>query len=94
MIEAMAMGKPVVASRLGARAEIIEDGKTGLLFESGNSADLLEKTQRLIDEPGLAVRMGRAAREEYLNKYTPDRNYEMLLGIYEVVINKASTRRN
>jgi len=43
--EAFACGKPVIASRLGAMAEIIEDGRTGLLFEPGNAQELTEKVR-------------------------------------------------
>ena len=41
VIESMAVGTPVIASRLGSYPEMIEDGKSGVLFESGNSNDLL-----------------------------------------------------
>ena len=43
IIEAFASGKPVIASRLGVIQELIQDGRTGLLFEPGNSDDLKEK---------------------------------------------------
>ncbi len=84
--EAFACGKPVVASRLGAMASIIEDGKTGLLFEPGNPDDLAAKVRWLMEHEAVAVRMGKAARAEFEAKYTADRNYEMLLDIYEMAI--------
>jgi glycosyltransferase involved in cell wall biosynthesis len=84
--EAFACGVPVVASRLGAMAEIIEDGRTGLLFEAGNAEDLANKVQWLVEHPEKAEEMGRNARAEYEANYTPERNYEMLMEIYERAI--------
>ena len=52
IIEAYAKGTPVVASRLGAMAELVDDGRTGLLFEPGNPDDLALKIHALLDDPG------------------------------------------
>ena len=49
LIEALASGRPVVASRSGGNVDIIRDGETGLLFTPDNVADLAEKLRRLID---------------------------------------------
>ena len=86
IIEAFACGKPVVASRLGGMPEIIEDGKTGLLFEPGNPDDLAAKVRWLIDHEDAAAQMGKAARAEFEAKYTAEKNYEMLMDIYEMAI--------
>ncbi len=87
VVEAFANGLPVIASRLGALAELIRDGETGVLFEAG-SADDLARTMAWADaHPGDMARMGRAARHEYELKYTPDRNYEALMEIYRSAIN-------
>ena len=86
IIEAFACGKPVVASRLGAMAAIIEDGKTGLLFEPGNPDDLAAKVRWLVENENIVIKMGRAARAEFEAKYTAERNYEMLMEIYEMAI--------
>ena len=84
--EAFACGKPVVASRLGAMAAIIEDGKTGLLFEPGNPDDLAAKVCKLMENENAVIKMGKAARAEFETKYTAERNYEMLMDIYEMAI--------
>ena len=84
--EAFACGKPVVASRLGAMAAIIEDGKTGLLFEPGEPDDLAAKVRQLMENEDAVIKMGKAARAEFEAKYTAERNYEMLMGIYEIAI--------
>ena len=83
IMEAYAKGTPVVASRLGAMAELVHDGRTGLLFEPGNAADLALKVQSLLDNPERSVGMRRAARREYEEKYTAETNYRMLMTIYE-----------
>lgn len=85
-VECFAQGIPVIASRIGVMAEIVEDGKTGLLFDSGDPSDLATKTQWLWNHPEECARLGRNARKEYEQKYTPERNYEMLMEIYSRTI--------
>ena len=82
VVEAFACGVPVVASRLGAMAEIVEDGRTGLLFTPGDPDDLAEKVRWAIDHPDAMERMGKNARGLYEEKYTAEMNYHMLLNIY------------
>lgn len=84
--ESYACGKPVVASNLGAMAELVEDGKTGLLFKPGNPGDLAEKIQWMIKNEDACVQMGKNARRVFEEKYTADKNFEILIGIYEKVI--------
>ena len=84
--EAFACGAPIVTSRLGAMAEIIDDGQTGLLFEPGNARDLASKVRWLFEHPEKAEEMGRNVRKEYEEKYTPELNYKMLLKIYKMAI--------
>ena len=83
IIEAYAKGTPVVASRLGAMAELVDDGRTGLLFEPGHPADLALKIQFLLDDPARSLGDATAARREYEEKYTAETNYRMLMRIYE-----------
>jgi glycosyltransferase involved in cell wall biosynthesis len=90
--EAFASGKPVVASRMGAMAEIINDGRTGLLFEPGNPDDLVAKVRWLIEHKEIAMQMGKAARAEFEAKYTAEKNYEILMKIYDMAIKVRSSR--
>jgi len=83
ILEAFATGTPVIASNLGAMAEIVEDGRTGLLFKPGDPQDLAAKVQWAWEHPEEMARMGRNARQEYEQKYTAERNYEMLMEIYQ-----------
>jgi len=82
IIEAFACGVPVIASRLGAMEEIVEDERTGLHFEPGNSEDLAAKVEWAWIHTKEMQEMGREARREYELKYTAQKNYEMLMEIY------------
>ena len=92
LVEAFALGRPVVASRLGSLAELVADGRTGLLFEPGNADDLAAKVQWMVEHPEACRDMGLAARREYEEKYTPERNYEMVMNIYETAIRNFRNR--
>ena len=86
LVEAFAHGLPVVASRLGGMEEIVEDGKTGLHFDAGNHFDLAEKVQWMQEHPQECKKMGENARQDYLQRYTPEINYKMLIQIYNEAI--------
>jgi glycosyltransferase involved in cell wall biosynthesis len=62
VIEAMAAGRPVVASRIGGIPDIVVDGETGLLVPPGDSLALRGAIERLLADPSLRERMGQAAR--------------------------------
>lgn len=89
IIEAFSCGTPVIASRHGAFAELVENGVTGLLFNPGDAADLSKKIAWAESNQEAMFKMGQAARLEYEAKYTPERNYKMLIGIYENTIRTA-----
>lgn len=86
LVEAFASGLPVVASRIGALAELVEDGKTGLLFAAGDAADLAEKVRWAAEHPAELLAMGKAARALYEERFTADSNYQALVAIYEDAI--------
>jgi len=89
-IEAFACRVPVIASRLGAMQEIVADGRTGLHFTPGDADDLAAKVEWAWTHPEEMQAMGRAARAEYEAKYTAERNYDMLMGIYQRVLQRAA----
>lgn len=72
VIEAYAYGKPVVASKLGSLAEIVDDNETGMLFEPKNSLQMAEKLKRFIDNESLGIIMGRAARNKCEREYSEE----------------------
>ena len=86
LVEAFACGLPVIASRIGALAELVEDGVTGLLFTSGDPLDLASKIRWAQASPDKMAAMGRTARTRFEGKYTPQRNYAQLLEIYSTAI--------
>jgi glycosyltransferase involved in cell wall biosynthesis len=69
-IEAMASGTPVVASRLGGLSEVVEHGVTGFLVEPGNTAELRSRLAQVLGDRRLAKRLGRNAREGFLERFT------------------------
>ena len=81
--EAFACGTPVICSRLGAMAELVEDGLMGLHFTPGDAAELAEKVAWAWDHPIEMREMGKAARREFEAKYTAEGNYPILMDIYE-----------
>lgn len=93
IVEAYACGLPVIASRLGSLVDIVRDGVTGLLFNPGDPADLAKKIAWANAYPAEMARMGRAARAEYEAQYTPERNHEMLMDIYEDAITTVQRER-
>ena len=82
IIEAMALGRAVIASRVAGAEELVQDGVTGLLFEPGNAEALAACIKRLQDDPGLAQKLGAAGRQRYLNEFSPDAGYRRLLENY------------
>ena len=92
IIEAFSTGTPAVVSNLGAMAELVKHGKTGFLFKAGDSLDLAQKVSMIAQDPKLRDRMGRAARQEFLDRFTLEKNYELLMQIYDKARNAASDR--
>ena len=84
-IEAFACGVPVIAARLGVMAESVEEGRTGMLFRPGDPQDLADKVCWAMDHPDAMARMGENARRVYEEKYTSEKNYKMLMDIYQKV---------
>jgi glycosyltransferase involved in cell wall biosynthesis len=82
IVEAFAKGVPVLGSRLGSLEELIDDGRTGLLFRPGDAEDLSIKAEWLFTHPHEVKGMSEAARKEFELKYTADRNYDRLIEIY------------
>jgi glycosyltransferase involved in cell wall biosynthesis len=85
-VEAFSCGVPVIASGHGGLAELVRDGVTGLLFKPGDAADLAKKIEWALSHPEEMLTMGRAAYAEYINRYTPEKNYHMLNAIYRDAI--------
>jgi len=82
-LEAMAAGRPVVASRVGGLAEAVVHEETGLLVPPGDPTALATALVRLARDPGLRARLGAAGRARVLARYTAARMAEGTLACYE-----------
>jgi glycosyltransferase involved in cell wall biosynthesis len=60
----------------------VEHGVTGLACAPGNSGEYAAALERVMRDPALADEFGKAARQRYLERYTPEQNYRMLMEIY------------
>ena len=84
LVEAFACGTPVIASRLGALAELVVHGRTGWHVDAGDAGALAQALLRADDEDhaGELAAMGHAARAEYEARYTPTLHHAALMSIY------------
>ena len=88
VLEAFALGKPVIGARIGGIPELVKDGETGYTFEAGNVEDLRSKILMLTMSPNKIIHMGKNARrfvEEYFNS---EKHYQELMKIYQMAIEK------
>lgn len=82
LAEAFAAGLPAIVSDIGSPPEIVEHGRTGLHVPVGDTQALAAAVNGLVAAPETMTAFGRAARETYLQRYTPAANYERLMEIY------------
>ena len=89
LLEAMAAGRPVVASAVGPIPEIVVDGVTGLLVPPGDPAALAEATIRLLRDPELAAALGRAGRARVERELRVDTMVERTESLYDELLGRA-----
>ena len=82
ILESYAWGRPVIASDLGSRRELVQHGVTGLLYSDGDREQLAHSIGFLFDRPDLIEKMGAAARSRVKANHDPDRHMEKLLELY------------
>ncbi|WP_426418673.1 glycosyltransferase family 4 protein [Bradyrhizobium genosp. A] len=87
--ESMACSTPVIASRIGALAEIVEDRKTGRLIATDDIDGWAHAMNEAIDDPGQLAQWGRSARQAYTLLCSEERGYDSLIGIYQRAIERA-----
>jgi len=85
LLEALAYGKPVVASNVGGIPDMLEDGKTGLLFRPGNADELARKLIILLQNNELRNEMGRAGRQR-AEEFTWDKIADMTVKVYREIL--------
>ena len=81
VLEAMAAGLPVLATRVGGTPDLVSDGQTGYLVEAGDEDALVERLRQLIRNRDLRERMAAAGREK-VKEFSVQRHREQLLGVY------------
>ena len=79
---------PVLASSLEGIKEMLQDEGTGRIFEAGDIEDLRAKARWLAKDDERLKRMGKLARMEYEGKYTAEKNYEILMNIYQQTLER------
>lgn len=82
LLEALALGRPVVSTRVGGTQDIIEEGVTGLFAPAHDPAGLAEAIQRLLDDPALAARLAAAGKEKVWRDYSAVDADQKILDLY------------
>jgi len=89
LLEAMASGTPVIATRVGGLPEVVVDGETGFVVEPGDEAALRARLEELLGNARLAAEMGSNARQHVVDRFTWDRCAERCLAAYSGVMGAA-----
>lgn len=87
ILEAMATGIPVVATRVGGNPELVEDGRTGTLVESGDFQSMASAFLRYFENPDLRARHGKAGRQSVLQRFS----IEAMVRFYEAVYRRVAS---
>jgi glycosyltransferase involved in cell wall biosynthesis len=89
LIEAMSLGKPVIAARAGGPVEIVIDGLTGTLFDPHNASSLSEAIVQMLQSPEMILRMGQAGRARYGEHFAASRMARATADVYQQVMGRA-----
>ena len=91
LMEALAAGLPSVCSQIGGVLPLVEDGKTGILFESENAGQLAEKLDMLLRDKELRTRLGANARSAMAENYSFEKTSDEYCQLYEKFISENET---
>jgi glycosyltransferase involved in cell wall biosynthesis len=94
VVESLALGTPVIASRMGGLPELIEDGHTGLLFQAGDVKSLAESLRRISNKEADTDNMAANALAAARQRFSPQRHLDQLLEIYRGAIREAKKAPN
>lgn len=83
LMEAMAVGTPVIATRVAGIPELVQDGENGLLFTAANWAELTECMRRLLGDPELCKRLAESGRIRVSEAFDVDRSAKQLFRLFE-----------
>jgi len=93
IIEAMARGKPVVASRIGGVPELVQDGRTGFLVPPKDQRAFKDRIELLLDDANLRRRLGAAGRKLIEGEYTSESHARALLALYTSLLHQPQRDR-
>jgi glycosyltransferase involved in cell wall biosynthesis len=94
VLEAMAAGRPVVATAVGGNPEAIRDAETGILVPPGQSAELAASVSRLLGDPARVNALGRAARMRVQERFSVERMVAEYEALYEQLLTDKGFRRS
>lgn len=86
ILEAMAAGLPVVATRVGGNPELVADGETGFLVNVGGAKGLADATTKLLTSTEMCHRMGAAARQKVLKCSEWNNTVNAYIGVYDSIL--------
>ncbi len=92
VVDAMALGIPVIASRIGGLPHVVDEGVTGALFEPGDAGDLANRIRFLWSKPELGKQMGQAGQQKVLRQYTEGAYFHNLMAVYQKAIQLSRNR--
>lgn len=93
ILESYALGRPVVASDIGSRRELVKEGETGLLYRCGDASALAAAIQSLATDPERNAEMGRTAWEWVRRDFTPETHYQQICNLYEQLRTRSVMRK-
>lgn len=83
--EAMLLGVPCIAADVGGTGSVFRNGSDGILYEAGNTDELIKAIRKMFDDRAYAQTMGQQARAHALATHNPDANFERLMEIYKSI---------
>lgn len=90
LYNALAMGKPAIASHLGSMPDIVSDGVDGFIFPAGDVAALAERLERVARDPALRRRLGTAGRAKAESRFAAEVHYAALSAVLDEVVSRSS----
>lgn len=88
ILEYMALGKPVVATRDGGTTELVLDGRTGFLVNARDEKEMYRIIKKLLDDKDLAIKMGEAGRERIYRSFNLEKMSNSFIKLYETILKK------
>jgi len=86
LLEAMAMGKPVVATDVGANADLVENGVNGFLVSTRNPEQMASVLKKLVEDSNLRSRFGEIGREKVVGSFSLDKSVERVESLYNEIV--------